>query len=102
MDGGWGQAWAAVFADGVVSEHNLLEGNVMKDIERGVTAYKPAMQLSQGRTTVRRNTIISPTVGLEESYFYGGTAANNLVYNNVFYNGLECIFPIPQWWSDRV
>jgi hypothetical protein len=92
MDGGWGQAWAAVFADGVVSEHNLLEGNVMKDIGRGVTAYKPAMQLSQGRTTVRRNTIISPTVGLEESYFYGGTAANNLVYNNVFYNGLECIF----------
>jgi hypothetical protein len=92
MDGGWGQGWAAVFAEGVVAEHNLLEGNVMKDIGRGVTFYKPALQLSQGRTTVRRNTIISPTVGLEESFLYGGTAANNLVYNNVFYNGLECIF----------
>jgi len=92
MDGGWGQAWAAVFAEGVVAEHNLVEGNVIKDIGRGVSFYKPALQLSQGRTTVRRNTVIGATVSLEESQFYGGTAANNLVYNNVFYNGQECLF----------
>ncbi len=92
MDGGWGQAWTAVFGDGLVSEHNLLEGNVMKDIGRGMTAYKPSMQLSQGRTTVRRNIIINPTEGLEESFFYGGTAANNLVYNNIFYNTQQCFF----------
>jgi hypothetical protein len=92
MDGGWGQAWGAVFAEGVVSEHNLVEGNVMKDIGRGVSFYKPAIQMSQGNTTVRRNVVINPTIAMEESWLYGGTAANNLVYNNVFYSVYECFF----------
>ncbi len=92
MDGGWGQAWGAVFAEGVVSEHNLIEGNVMKNIGRLVSFYKPAIQLSQGNNTVRRNVVIHPTVALEESWLYGGTAANNLVYNNVFYSVYECFF----------
>jgi len=93
MDGGWGQGWNVVYGDNAVSEHNLVEGNVIYDVGQLVTFYKPSIQLSQGNNTVRRNVAVNgKSVALEESYLYGGTAANNLVYNNVFYGHATCFF----------
>jgi hypothetical protein len=93
MDGGWGQGWNAVYGDNAVSEHNLVEGNFIYDIGRLVSFFKPSIQLSQGNNTVRRNIVVNgKSSAVEESYLYGGTAANNLVYNNVFYNHDSCFF----------
>jgi len=93
MDGGWGQGWNVVYGDNAVSEHNLVEGNFIYDIGQLVTFYKPSIQLSQGNNTVRRNIAVNgKSTALEESYLYGGTAANNLVYNNVFYDHAICLF----------
>jgi hypothetical protein len=93
MDGGWGQGWNVIYGDNAVSEHNLVEGNFIYDVGQLVTFYKPSIQLSQGNNTVRRNVAVNgKSVALEESYLYGGTAANNLVYNNVFYGHATCFF----------
>jgi hypothetical protein len=93
MDGGWGQGWNVVYGDNAVSEHNLVEGNFIYDVGRLVTFYKPSIQLSQGNNTVRRNVAVNgKSTALEESYLYGGTAANNLVYNNTFYDHASCFF----------
>ena len=92
MDGGWGQGWGVVFGDNTASEHNLVEGNVIYDVGELVSFYKPSIQVSQGNNTVRRNIAVGGSTALEESYLYGGTAANNLVYNNVFYNPKTCFF----------
>jgi hypothetical protein len=93
MDGGWGQGWNVIYGENAVSEHNLVEGNLIYDVGQLVTFYKPSIQLSQGNNTVRRNIAVNgKTTALEESYLYGGTAANNLVYNNVFYNHANCFF----------
>jgi hypothetical protein len=93
MDGGWGQGWSVVAGDNAVSEHNLVEGNFIYDVGQLVTFYKPSIQVSQGNTTVRRNVAVNgKSIALEESYLYGGTAANNLVYNNVFYDHPACFF----------
>jgi hypothetical protein len=93
MDGGWGQGWNVVYGDNAVSEHNLVEGNFIYDVGRLVTFYKPSIQLSQGNNTVRRNVAVNgKSTALEESYLYGGTAANNLVYNNVFFGHATCFF----------
>lgn len=93
MDGGWGQGWNVVYGDEASSEHNLVEGNFIYDIGQLVSFYKPSIQLSQGNNTVRRNVVVNgKSSAVEESYLYGGTAANNLVYNNVFYNHDACFF----------
>jgi len=93
MDGGWGQGWNVIYGDNAVSEHNLVEGNFIYDVGQLVTFYKPSIQLSQGNNTVRRNIAVNgKSYALEESYLYGGTAANNLVYNNVFYDHAMCFF----------
>ena len=93
MDGGWGQAWNVIYGDNAVSEHNLVEGNFIQDVGQLVTFYKPSIQLSQGNNTVRRNIAVNgKSTAVEETYLYGGTAANNLVYNNVFYDHLACLF----------
>jgi len=93
MDGGWGQGWNVIYGDNAVSEHNLVEGNFIYDVGQLVTFYKPSIQLSQGNNTVRRNVAVNgKSAALEESYLYGGTAANNLVYNNVFYGHPTCLF----------
>ena len=93
MDGGWGQGWNVIYGDNAVSEHNLVEGNFIYDVGQLVTFYKPSIQMSQGNNTVRRNVAVNgKSTALEESYLYGGTAANNLVYNNVFYDHPTCLF----------
>ena len=93
MDGGWGQGWNVIYGDNAVSEHNLVEGNFIFDVGQLVTFYKPSLQLSQGNNTVRRNIAVhGKSTALEESYLYGGRAANNLVYNNVFYDHGNCFF----------
>lgn len=93
MDGGWGQGWNVIYGDNMVSEHNLVEGNFIYDIGQLVTFYKPSIQLSQGHNTVRRNVVVNgKSTALEESYLYGGTAADNLVYNNVFFDHANCFF----------
>jgi uncharacterized protein (TIGR03437 family) len=93
MDGGWGQAWNTVYGGTNVSEHNLFEGNVVKDTGQLVQFYKPAIQLSQSYSTVRRNVVLnSKSNALEESALYASTAGGNLVYNNVFYQESNCVF----------
>jgi uncharacterized protein (TIGR03437 family) len=93
VDGGWGQAWATVYGDNAVSQHNLYEGNVIKDIGQLEQFYKPAIQLSQSYSTVRRNVVMnSKSRALELSALNNSTAGNNLVYNNVFYNQDTCVF----------
>ena len=58
MDGGWGQALGIPWSETmIVSQHNLFEGNVVKDIGQLVSVYKPAIQLSQSYSTVRRNVV---------------------------------------------
>ena len=93
MDGGWGQGWNVIYGDNAVSEHNLVEGNLIYDVGQLVSFYKPSIQVSQGQNTVRRNVVVNgKSTALEESYLYGGTAANNLVYNNTFYGHATCFF----------
>lgn len=93
IDGGWGQAWATVYGDANVSQHNLFEGNVVKDVGQMEQAYKPAIQLSQSYSTVRRNVVVNTkSRALEVSALYASTAGNNLVYNNVFYGQDTCVF----------
>ena len=91
MDGGWGMAFESI-DEGAVSDHNLVEGNIMYHVGRLVSFYKPAMELSSSYNTARRNVVINPqSWGVEESAF-GGNADHNLVYNNVFYAPAGCIF----------
>ena len=93
IDGGWGQAWATVFGGTAISVHNFFEGNVIKDIGQLEQFYKPAIQLSQSYSTVRRNVVMnSKSNALEVSALYSSTAAHNLVYNNVFHGESECVF----------
>jgi hypothetical protein len=92
MDGGWGMGIEALSADGQASGHNLIEGNIIKDVGKLVTFYKPAIEVSSPNNTVRRNLSFgSAYASLEESGF-GGDAGHNLVYNNVFYAPASCIF----------
>jgi hypothetical protein len=95
MDGGWGQGFDNVYHNSgdPNSQNILVEGNII--FHAGVLApyYKPAIQISQGYTTVRRNIIINPqSVAIEESLLYAGTNAYTLVYNNTFYNAGTCLF----------
>jgi hypothetical protein len=93
MDGGWGQGWNVIYGENAVSEHNLVEGNFIYAVGQLVSFSKPSIQVSQGNNTVRRNVAVNgKSIALEESYLYGGTAANNLVYNNVFYDHAMCFF----------
>ena len=92
MDGGWGQGWIAVFS-GAASDHNLVEGNVIKSVGQLVPYFKPAIQVSSADNTVRRNVVIqSRTWALEVSSFSGGSASYNLIHNNVFYGPGGCYF----------
>jgi hypothetical protein len=92
MDGGWGQGWIAVWGGGS-SDHNLVEGNVIKSVGQLVPYFKPAIQVSGANNTVRRNVVIdSRTWALEVSSFGGGGASDNLVHNNVFYRPGGCYF----------
>src|SRR5262249_19027485 len=54
MDGGWGMGFESI-NDGPGSDHNLIEGNVIKDVGRLVSFYKPALEISSSFNTVRRN-----------------------------------------------
>jgi len=93
MDGGWGQGWNTVVGGDGVSQHNLFEGNVVKDVGQLVSFYKPAIQLSQSYSTVRRNIVLNTKrIALEVSALNASTAGNNLVYNNLFYNQSTCLF----------
>ncbi len=92
MDGGWGQGWIAVFS-GVASDHNLVEGNVIKSVGQLVPYFKPAIQVSSAGNTVRRNVVLqSRTWALEVSSFSGGSASYNLIHNNTFYGPGGCYF----------
>jgi hypothetical protein len=100
-DGGWGQGFANVW-DGTSdpqSGNNLLEGNVIFHAGYMPTYYKPAIQLSYGYNTVRRNIVMGSQVAVEESALEAGSDQNNLVYNNTFYtswpNGGSC------WWQSH-
>jgi hypothetical protein len=90
MDGGWGMGWEAVQG----SQHNLVEGNFIKDAGQLVTFYKPSIEVSDGYNVVRRNISVgAKSWALEVSALYGGsTSANTLIYNNVFYNPAGCFF----------
>ncbi len=93
IDGGWGQGWATVFGENNFSAHNLFEGNIIKDTGQLVQFYKPAIQLSQSNSTVRRNVVVNTkSNALEVSGLNSSTAANNLVYNNLFYKEDVCVF----------
>ncbi len=88
MDGGWGQGWIGVFG----TDHNLVEGNVIKGVGQLVPYFKPAIQISGAGNTVRRNVVLqSRTWALEVSAF-DQTASSNLIYNNVFYRPGGCYF----------
>ncbi|MGO9256743.1 MAG: hypothetical protein ACLQU1_10635 [Bryobacteraceae bacterium] len=92
MDGGWGMGFEAISGDGLGADHNLIEGNFIKDVGRLVTFYKPSIEISSSGNTVRRNIILNGARwGLEESAL-DGPAAQNLIYNNVFYAPTGCIF----------
>jgi hypothetical protein len=90
MDGGWGMGWEAIEN----SKHNLVEGNFIKDPGHLVTFYKPAIEISDGYNTVRRNVAVNGTRwALEVSALEtGSSVANSLVYNNVFYSPGGCYF----------
>jgi hypothetical protein len=89
MDGGWGHGWVNV----LYSQHNLVEGNIIKGVGQMVSFYKPGIQLSESYNTVRRNIVInSRSWAIEISSLTAGTAADNLVYNNVFYSPGGCYF----------
>ena len=90
MDGGWGMGWEAIEN----SKHNLVEGNFIKDPGQLVTFYKPAIEISDGYNTVRRNVAVNgPRWALEVSALDAGTSVpNSLIYNNVFYSPGGCYF----------
>jgi tetratricopeptide (TPR) repeat protein len=89
MDGGWGMGWESVGG----SEHNLVEGNFIQGPGQLSPVYKPAIEVSTGNNTVRRNvTAGAKTWALEVSAFGGDTASHNLIYNNVFYDSGGCYF----------
>ena len=90
MDGGWGMGWNAIQG----SEYNLFEGNFIYDPGQLVSFYKPAVQVSSGNNTVRRNIAVHPkTNGLEVSALYGGENTNHArIYNNLFYAPRACYF----------
>ena len=90
MDGGWGMGWEAVQG----AQHNLVEGNIIKDVGQLVTFYKPSIEVSDGYNVVRRNiSLNAKSSAVEVSALYGGsTAAGTLIYNNVFYRPDSCLF----------
>jgi len=90
MDGGWGMGWEAIQG----SQHNLVEGNFIKDVGRLVTFYKPSIEVSEAYNTVRRNVAVNGKfAALELSALYGGSSVvQTLVYNNTFYKNGLCIF----------
>src|SRR6185369_135084 len=53
MDGGWGMGWEAVGN----ADENLFEGNTVAHTGKLVTFYKPGIEVSGNRNTVRRNII---------------------------------------------
>jgi hypothetical protein len=92
MDGGWGMGFEALSADGQPSGHNLIEGNIMKDVGKLVAFYKPSIEVSSPDNTVRRNVSFGGAYAALEESGFGGDAGHNLVYNNVFYAPASCIF----------
>jgi hypothetical protein len=58
MDGGWGMGLENISGNGLGADHNLIEGNFIKDVGRLVTFYKPSIEVSGSHTTVRRNVIV--------------------------------------------
>jgi hypothetical protein len=90
MDGGWGMGFEAILG----AQFNVVEGNFMQDVGQLVNFYKPAIELSEANNTVRRNVAVNAkSNGLEISVLYStSSAANELVYNNVFYGPGSCIF----------
>jgi hypothetical protein len=89
MDGGWGMAWEAVY---VGAQNNLVEGSFVKDVGQLITAYKPAFEVSQGPTTLRRNIVVNPKGMALEVSALAGTVTGSLIYNNVFYSPGGCYF----------
>jgi hypothetical protein len=93
FDGGWGMAFEVVFGG---SSYNLFEGAISRDpgaLEARI--YKPGFELSYSNNVVRRSIFAGTSAGsigkaVEISAY--DTAANNLVYNNVFYNVARCYF----------
>jgi hypothetical protein len=92
MDGGWGMGFENISGDGLGAEHNLVEGNVIKDVGRLVSFYKPSIEVSGNATTVRRNVILNSASWAVEESALSGNAAHNAIYNNVFYGPAGCLF----------
>jgi hypothetical protein len=90
MDGGWGMGWEAIQE----SKHNLVEGNIIKDVGQLVAFYKPAIEVSEADNTVRRNVMVNAkSWALEVSALHGGSSvANTRVYNNTIYKPGSCFF----------
>jgi hypothetical protein len=90
MDGGWGMGWEAIQG----SQHNLVEGNFIKDVGQLVDFYKPAIEVSEANNTVRRNVVVNArSNAFEVSALYGGSSAVNIrVYNNTVYKAKTCLF----------
>jgi hypothetical protein len=89
MDGGWGMGWEAVY---VGAQNNLVEGSFVKDVGQLITAYKPAFEVSQGPTTLRRNIVVNAKGMALEVSALAGTVTGSLIYNNVFFNPGGCYF----------
>ena len=90
MDGGWGMGWEAIQG----SQHNLVEGNFIKDVGQLVNFYKPAIEVSEANNAVRRNVVVNAkSNAFEVSALYGGSSAVNIrVYNNTVYKAKTCLF----------
>lgn len=90
MDGGWGMGWEAIQG----SQHNLVEGNFIKDVGQLVAFYKPAIEVSEANNTVRRNVIVNAKYNaFEVSALHGNSSAvNTLIYNNTIYKPGTCLF----------
>jgi len=87
FDGGMGLGWEATGAPNC--QYNLIEGNVFKDVNadpQHSSLYKPGIEVSAQRTTVRRNVFYGGDDHGIEISGVGGDASNNLIYNNVIYN----------------
>jgi hypothetical protein len=88
MDGGWGMGWEAVGN----ADENLFEGNTVGHTGKLVTFYKPGIEVSGNRNTVRRNIIANfSRVAIEVSAFLG-TSAGNRIYNNTVVGQGTCLF----------
>jgi hypothetical protein len=90
MDGGWGMGFEAIEQ----SNHNLVEGSIIFHPGRGITAYKPGLEISAASNVVRRCLVLGAVSNaIEISALYGGdSVANSLFYNNTLNRPGQCVF----------